>query len=79
MLLALGYARNTTHRGDLACGVGAIYELVVEGVSGASALARPEEGLVGVCEGRVQGVWDRVGLSPGYLAHHPFSIQTLAR
>jgi hypothetical protein len=41
-------------------------EVVVEGVMGALALTRPEEGLVEVGEGGVQRVGDGAGFLPNY-------------
>jgi hypothetical protein len=75
-LLALGYGKDTPDRGELAGGIRVVYEIVVEGVSGASTLARPEEGLVGMGEGCVQRVGDGVGLLPGDLVDNP-EIQAL--
>src|SRR5215210_874991 len=69
-LLLVGYGRYGPDGGDLGGGVSAVYEVVVEGVAGAS-LARPEQRLVGVGEGGVEGVRGWVRFRPRDLIYEP--------
>src|SRR5215217_6906983 len=74
-LLPFGHGGDAPDRGDLGGGVGAVYEVVVEGVGRSLALARPQEGLVGVGEGGVEDVRWWVWFGPGDLVHHPSTVQ----
>jgi hypothetical protein len=47
-LLPPGHDGDAPDGGELGGGVRAVYEVVVEGVARAFALARPQEGFVGV-------------------------------
>jgi hypothetical protein len=47
-LLTSGNSRDAPDRGDLGARIGAVYEIIVEGVTSTPALARPDEGVVGV-------------------------------
>src|SRR5215210_2780508 len=69
-LLLPGHGRYGLDGGDLGGGVSAVYEVVVEGVAGAS-LARPEQCLVGVGEGGVEGVRGWVRFRPRDLIYEP--------
>src|SRR5829696_5369740 len=68
-LLPSGHGGDVPYGGDLGGGIGAVYEVVVEGVARAFALARPQECFVGVGEGGVEDVRWWVWFGPGDLVY----------